>query len=589
MKLSKISPFLSVCDQLTEQDLGIAAANGFKSVINNRPDGEAEDQPPSDALAAAAERLGLHYLHVPVTSGKITDKDVQAFAKALEEARGPALAFCRTGTRSTTLWALSEAWHLDPDAILRVASEAGYNLEGLRPRLEERSRTGTPVRSEDLPKTDNVVPLRPTTTYDVVIVGGGAAGISTASSLLKRRPGLSIAVIEPRESHYYQPGWTLVGAGVFDRSQTERPMAHVMPGQVQWIRAAAAGFEPERNQVVLEDGERVVYRVLVAAPGIELNWDGIEGLRDTLGRNGVTSNYMFEMAPYTYELVRSLRGGRALFTQPPMPIKCAGAPQKAMYLSCDHWLRNRTLKDFEVEFHTAGAVLFGVEYYVPSLMKYIEKYEAKLNFGSTLKAVDGPAKKASFERKRADGTVETVERGFDMLHVCPPQRAPRFVRESPFADTAGWVEVDPATLQHPRFGNVFGIGDGCSAPNAKTAAAARKQAPVVAENVLCVLDGKAPRAVYDGYGSCPLTVERGKIVLAEFGYGGKILPSFPFLDGRKPSRMAWFLKEKMLPAIYWDMMLKGHEWLATPQRLPHQPGRHEAQAALAPESNKAPR
>ena len=325
------------------------------------------------------------------------------FAQALGEVRGPVLAFCRTGTRSTTLWALSEAWHLDPEAILKAAAEAGYNLEGLRPRLEERSRTGAPVRSGNLPKTGNVVPLRPAATYDVVIVGGGAAGISTASSLLKRRPGLSIAVVEPRESHYYQPGWTLVGGGVFDRSQTERPMAQVMPRQVRWIRAAAAGFEPERNQVVLEDGERIAYRVLVAAPGIELNWDGIEGLRETLGRNGVTSNYMFEMAPYTYELVRSLRGGRALFTQPPMPIKCAGAPQKAMYLSCDHWLRAGTLKDIEVEFHTAGAVLFGVEYYVPSLMQYVEKYGAELNFGSTLKAVDGPARKAFFETKRADG------------------------------------------------------------------------------------------------------------------------------------------------------------------------------------------
>jgi sulfide:quinone oxidoreductase len=589
MKLSKISPFVSISDQLTEQDLGIAAAQGFKSIINNRPDGEAEDQPRSEALAAAAERLGLAYRHIPVVSGKVTDADAEAFAKALGEVRGPVLAFCRTGTRSTTLWALSEAWHLEPDAILKVAAEAGYNLESLRPRLEERSRTSTPVHSGDLPKTDNVVALRPAITYDIVIVGGGAAGIATASSLLKRRPGLSIAVIEPRESHYYQPGWTLVGGGVFNRSQTEHSMALVMPRQVRWIRAAAAGFEPERNQVVLEDGERIAYRVLVAAPGIELNWDGIEGLRETLGRNGVTSNYMFEMAPYTYELVRSVRGGRALFTQPPMPIKCAGAPQKAMYLSCDHWLRNGTLKDIEVEFHTAGAVLFGVEHYVPSLMQYVEKYGARLNFGSTLKAVDGPARKAFFETKRADGSLETVEREFDMIHVCPPQRAPGFVRESPLADKAGWIEVDPATLQHPRFGNVFGVGDACSAPNAKTAAAARKQAPVVAENVLCVLGGQVPRAVYDGYGSCPLTVERGKIVLAEFGYGGKILPTFSFLDGRKPSRLAWLLKEKMLPAIYWDLMLKGHEWLAKPERLPHKPGTHEAQAALAHEITKGTR
>ena len=422
--------------------------------------------------------------------------------------------------------------------------------------------------------------------YDVVVVGGGAAGIATAASLSRRRPELSMAIIEPCETHYYQPGWTLVGGGVFERNQTKRMMARVMPRGVNWIKAGVAEFAPERNEVVLEGGERVRYRALVVAPGIELNWDGVHGLRDTLGKNGVTSNYMFEMAPYTFELVRSLSNGRALFTQPPLPIKCAGAPQKAMYLSCDHWLRHGALNEIEVEFHAAGPVLFGVDYYVPSLMRYVEKYDARLNFTSNLKAVDGPGNKAFFEVKSSDGT-QLIERSFDMIHVCPPQRAPKIVRDSVLADKAGWVEVDPATLQHSRFVNIFGVGDACSAPNAKTAAAVRKQAPVVAENALRLLDGQPPRAVYDGYGSCPLTVERGKIVLAEFGYGGKLLPTFPFLDGRKPSRLAWFLKEKLLPTIYWELMLKGHEWLARPEMVPNRPGSHAAQQALRAEP-KAP-
>jgi sulfide:quinone oxidoreductase len=237
------------------------------------------------------------------------------------------------------------------------------------------------------------------------------------------------------------------------------------------------------------------------------------------------------------------------------------------------------LQDLAVEFHTAAPVLFGVKEFVPPLMAYVEKYGAALNLTSNLKAVDGPGRKAWFEVKRSDGTSETVERSFDMIHVCPPQRAPAFVRDSALADAAGWIEVSPETLQHPRYGNVFSLGDACSAPNAKTAAAARKQAPVVTLNVLAVLDGHGPRALYDGYGSCPLTVERGKILLAEFGYGGKLLPTFPFIDATKPSRLAWLLKEKMLPTIYWELMLKGREWLAKPAVLPHEPGAHEAQAA----------
>ena len=578
MKIVQLTPLLSVSDQLEPQDLETVAAQGFKSLINNRPDGEAERQPTSASLAEAAARLGIAYRHLPVISGKVTDGDVASFTASLDELEGPVLAFCRSGTRSTTLWALSEAWRRDPDAILKTAAAAGYNLESLRPRLEECSRTGKLVDEA----ADR--PVRNTAQYDVVIVGGGAAGISTASSLLRRRRGLSVAIIEPRETHYYQPGWTLVGAGVFRRGQTKRSMARVMPRAVTWIRAAVSGFEPDHNEVVLEDGERVGYRALVVAPGIELHWDGVEGLRETLGRNGVTSNYLFETAPYTFDLVRSLREGRALFTQPPMPIKCAGAPQKVMYLSCDRWLRNGALKNIDVEFHTAGPVLFGVEYYVPSLMRYVERYDAGLNFMSNLKAIDGPARKAFFEVKSGEAT-NLVERSFDIIHVCPPQRAPQIVRDSALADKAGWVEVDPATLQHPRFANVFGLGDACSAPNAKTAAAVRKQAPVVAVNLLRALDGQAPRTVYDGYGSCPLTVERGKIVLAEFGYGGKILPTFPFLDGRKPSRVAWFLKEKMLPTIYWQLMLRGHEWLARPQLLPPRPDPEEAQRAVHAEAS----
>ncbi len=315
-------------------------------------------------------------------------------------------------------------------------------------------------------------------------------------------------------------------------------MAVVMPAEVKWIRAAVSAFEPERNRVVLEDGERVAYRTLVVAPGIELNWDGVEGLQETLGKNGVTSNYRFEMAPYTWELVRTLKGGRALFTQPPMPIKCAGAPQKAMYLACDHWLRRGVLGDIEVEFHTAAPVLFGVKEFVPPLMEYVKKYGAALNFSSNLKAVDGPAKKAWFEVKRADGTSETVEREFDMIHVCPPQRAPALRPRQPARRRRRLGRGQPRDAAASRAtATSSALGDACSAPNAKTAAAARKQAPVVAENVLAVLDGRGPRALYDGYGSCPLTVERGKIVLAEFGYGGKLLPTFPFLE-RAPSPAA---------------------------------------------------
>ena len=403
--------------------------------------------------------------------------------------------------------------------------------------------------------------------HAVVIIGGGAAGIATAASLLARSPGLNIAIIDPADVHYYQPGWTLVGCGVFEAAETARTMASTIPHGVHWIKSAVAAFEPERNAVIL-DGCRVVrYQQLVVCPGLKLDWLAIDGLADTLGRNGVTSNYLYYLAPYTWKLVQELREGRAIFTQPPMPIKCAGAPQKAMYLSADHWKRSGVLDRIDIEFCNAGAVLFGVAAYVPALMHYIDAYGIDLQFGNTLTCVDGTAKTATFSRTNADGSKQLVTREFDLLHVVPPQVAPDFIRCSPLADAAGWIDIDPATLRHKSWANIHALGDAGNTSNAKTAAAARKQAPVVAHNVLAAMGKLAGTASYDGYGSCPLTVERGKIVLAEFTYGGKLAPSFPswLIDGTKPSRLAWLLKERILPPLYWKGMLKGREWLAKPE------------------------
>jgi len=401
--------------------------------------------------------------------------------------------------------------------------------------------------------------------YDVIIIGGGAGGCSVAASLLNRRKNLNIAIIEPSEEHYYQPAWTLVGNGLWNIKDTMRPMRMAIPTRVEWLKSYVTTFEPQNNAVVLADGSRVEYEMLVVAPGLELHWEGIEGLVDTIGQNNVVSNYHKDLAPNTWEVVNRFTEGTALFTQPAMPIKCAGAPQKAMYLSCSYWEQQKSLPNINVEFLTKTPGLFGVADYVPPLMKYIERYNVNLGFQTNLVSVDGPAKKAWFDVTDGEGKTTRVEKAFDMMHVTPPQRSPQFIRESPLADEAGWVDVNMHTLQHNKFANVFSLGDACSAPNAKTAAAVRKQAPVVAENLLAVVDGKTQQAMYEGYGSCPLTVERGKVIMAEFGYGGKLMPTLP-LDSTKPRRLNWFLKHEMVPHIYWDWMLLGKERLTKIRR-----------------------
>ena len=554
MEFRKITEDITISAQITEADLPEIAAAGYRAIICNRPDGEGADQPTFDEIADAARAAGLEPRYLPIVSGKVGDEDAADFGDLLRELPGPVFAYCRSGTRSATLWSLSQASTLDPSAILAATKDAGYDMAGVVRRIVNGGKTPTDEGDAK---------------FDVVIVGGGAAGIAVASSLKSRKPALDIAILDPADVHYYQPGWTMVGGGIFEASTTARTMGSLIPKDVHWIKSAVAAFEPENNAVVL-DGCRVVkYDRMIVCPGLKLNWHGVDGLVDTLGKNGVTSNYRYDLAPYTWELVSKLREGRALFTQPPMPIKCAGAPQKAMYLSGDHWFRTGRLKNIDIQFMNAGGVLFGVKDYVPALMDYVKKYDATLNFFYTLIAVDGPAKQATFKVAKPDEAPTEVTVDFDMMHVCPPQQAPDFIRVSPLADAAGWVDVDQATLRHKTYENIWSLGDVTNAPNAKTAAAARMQAPVVAENVVADTRGLSARSVYNGYGSCPLTVEKGKIVLAEFGYGGALLPSFPtwVIDGTKPSRAAWLLKEQILPPVYWKAMLRGKEWMAKPEAI----------------------
>jgi sulfide:quinone oxidoreductase len=553
MKTARLAADFTVSDQLHANDLSELAAEGCKTIFCHRPDGEGADQPNFVEIEAAAKALGMATHYLPVVSGKVSDDDVAAFGRLFADAQRPVHAYCRSGMRAATLWALDQAPSRGLTAVLAAGKAAGYDLSGLTLRLAGGSPAGTPAE----------------VSHTVVVVGGGAAGIAVAASLRARDRSLDIAIIDPADTHYYQPGWTMVGGGIFRPETTARPMASLIPAGVQWIKAAVAGFDPAANRVVLEGCRPVRYEVLIVCPGIKLNWQGVEGLQETLGQNGVTSNYRYDLAPYTWRLVSEMKRGHAVFTQPPMPIKCAGAPQKAMYLSADHWRRSGVLGDIEIDFFNAGGVLFGVKEYVPALMEYVERYRARLHFNHRLTRIDGPARRAWFEATDGDGNKTVVETGFDMIHVVPPQQAPDFVRASPLSDAGGWVDVNQDTLQHKAYPNIYALGDVTNAPNAKTAAAARKQAPVVATNVLFDLRRGQGRAAYDGYGSCPLTVERGRIVLAEFGYGGRLLPSFPkwFIDGQRPTRLAWLLKERILPPVYWTAMLKGREWLASPAPL----------------------
>jgi sulfide:quinone oxidoreductase len=394
--------------------------------------------------------------------------------------------------------------------------------------------------------------------HQVVIIGGGSAGITVAAILKRRARGpLDIAIVEPSDVHYYQPAFTLVGAGEYTLAQTRRAEKSLVPSGVKLISGAAASFAPDSSSVTLGNGDVIGYDYLVVCTGIGLDFGKIEGLTDTLGKNGVCSNYSPDHVNYTWECVQALQpGAKAVFTQPPLPFKCPGAPQKAVYLTADTLKRKGMLDKCSLDFFVHGPAIFGVPFFARELTKVVKRYGINTHFEHNLVAVDGPGKQATFEIVGGDKKGERITVPFDMLHVSPPQSPPEAVRTSPLANEAGWVEVNQNTLQHARFPNVFSLGDVCSAPNSKTAAAVRKQAPVVAATLLKLMAGGALSPGYDGYASCPLTTARGKVIMAEFIYGGKVTPTLP-LNPAKERWVNWWIKVTGLPLMYWHYMLKG--------------------------------
>jgi sulfide:quinone oxidoreductase len=417
--------------------------------------------------------------------------------------------------------------------------------------------------------------------YKILIVGGGNAGLSLASQLLIKDSSLEIGIIEPSKKHYYQPAWTLVGAGEFDIKDTEKNEADYIPKNTTWIQEAVASFQPESNKVVTDKGTEITYDILSVCPGIQLDWAKIPGLKETLGKNNVTSNYLFDVAPYTWELIKNFKGGVAVFTNPPTPIKCGGAPHKIMYLACDYWRKNGILDKTEVHYVSGAGVIFGVEEYAKTLREVVSDYGIKTHFGATVKSINGDTKTIIFESKEnpfesgkisskfagcfgivdenSSAETHTVQINFDMCHTVPPQSAPDFIKHSPLADAnnpLGYVEVDKNTFRHSRFSNIFAFGDVSNAPCSKTGAAIRKQTPVVVEHILATINGTTSQASYDGYSACPIPTAIGKLMLAEFDYSNKPKMTFPF-DQAKPRWTMWLMKKFLLPWLYWNRILTG--------------------------------
>ncbi|MBB6054034.1 NAD(P)/FAD-dependent oxidoreductase [Armatimonas rosea] len=388
----------------------------------------------------------------------------------------------------------------------------------------------------------------------IVIVGGGTAGITVAARLVRAGKAGQVTLIEPSEKHYYQPLWTLVGGGITTVAESLRQEKDLIPHGVEWVKEKVASFQPEENQVTLASGKTLAYDYLIVAPGIQIDWNKVEGLVESIGKDGVCSNYDQRFVDSTWTSLQAVREGDVVFTMPSTPVKCGGAPQKIAYLAADYLKQHGLAGKTRVHFYSAGAKLFAVPEFEKVLSQTVARYGIQTHFRQDLVKVDAARKVAIF--KNMD-TGALTEQPYAMLHVTPPMSAPDFIKSSPLANQAGWIEADIKTLQHPRFLNVFALGDAAGLPTSKTGAAIRKQAPVLVSNLLAVMEKKAPTATYDGYTSCPVVTGYGRLVMAEFDYDNNVKQSFPFIDQKKERWDMYMVKRHLLPQMYWHGMLKG--------------------------------
>jgi len=405
----------------------------------------------------------------------------------------------------------------------------------------------------------------------IVVIGAGAAGTAMANRLTDRLEGATITLVDGRAEHLYQPGLSLVAAGLKPASYTVSKTTDWLPSGVKLVAEKAAAIDPVAKSVTTEGGTRLDYDFLIVAPGLVLDHDAIPGFSlDMVGTNGIGALYAGpEHAAKTWNAVRKFteEGGVALMSRPTTEMKCAGAPLKHAFLVEDIASRTVGAGKYEIHYTAPQGALFGVPIVSEKVRMLFGQRGIKTHLQHNLISIEPGQKRATFEKTEIDAATKaevksTVEMPYDYLHVIPPQRAPEVVRQSglSWADKwtdQGWVEVDQKTLRHLRYPEVFALGDVAGVPKGKTAASVKWQVPVVEDHLIAAIEGREGTETYDGYTSCPLITRVGRAMLVEFDYNNNLVPSFPgVIAPLEELWISWLMKEVALKATY-NAMLRG--------------------------------
>ena len=431
----------------------------------------------------------------------------------------------------------------------------------------------------------------------ILIIGGGLAGMSTAARLTNSLSNPDITVIEPESlSCSYQPGQTLVGAGLWPKSDIAYNRDDFTPSGVKVIKEKAVTFDPDNNTVTTDKGTKVSYDYMIIAAGLKLNYGAIKGLEaageayssgdnkklvEILNSVGASSIYTADGSEATWtnmqKFIADAKSGKkvkGIFTHPNTPIKCGGAPKKIMYLTNSRLEEAGARANADLHFYPNGGGMFGVKEYHNAILQQFKDRGFKWSYKHNLIAVDGENKIATFnhhwtekgawdedlEEFGVELKSEEVKVPYDFIHITPPMKAPDEIGNSKIGSSKGWVPVKKETLQHVKYPNVFALGDIAAVPMGKTGGSARKQYKIVVNNIISMMEGNAAaiktNPKYAGYTVCPLITNIGTVMLAEFNWTKKPTPMVP-LDPTQERYIWWLLKFYLLKPMTVYGMLAG--------------------------------
>lgn len=388
--------------------------------------------------------------------------------------------------------------------------------------------------------------------YRLIVLGGGAGGISTASRILSKKKDLKddVLIIEPGDYHYFQPAWPLVGSGEEKLEATRKPTEKVIPKGARWLQAAVENVDPIKREVTA-DGTVISYDYLIVALGIELNYDAIKGAKEFIGTNSVCTNYLYDYVKYTYESLKNTKTGNIIVTKPRSKIKGGVSAENSLF-TMDDFVKQHD-RNVDIAFRSGRDEIFEVKKYNDSLISQMEEKHIDYKLNEELIEVKGDEKLALFKNTQ---TGETYTVPFEMIVITPPMHGPSVLKNSGLLDDDGWVDVDKHTMMHNKYTTVFSLGDSSSLPTVKMGGAVRKQLPVLVDNLIERMNDQEPSHKYDGRTACPIATEYGKLILAEFGYD-RIPTETTFLNQADDKKIFYQFKKNMLPVMYWYAMLNG--------------------------------